>query len=190
MIALEATGMGHWQAFGAAAEAFGPEAVRPGWDRFLRRARDSRKILEVLDRIAEHGPLAANALLNDILADGRLLPWVFMAAPGFHLTERAWLTSVPHRSAGWDNLYLDDSGVRDLPNGMVVNGWLSLTRSPIVTLPEGLRVGQGLAVDGCGRWDGRVPADLSGEADIISDAHPEGTPLALWRAEHPHGERE
>ena len=89
MSALEATGMGEWQAVGQVAAAFGPDACRDRWDAFVAQEIRGYRMVAALDAIAETTPEVANAWLNETLVTGRMPDWERVGRQGWgvHLED-------------------------------------------------------------------------------------------------------
>jgi hypothetical protein len=162
---LLATGTTLWDALVALA-ATEPEAER-GTSllgvprRALRPFLALREAVLAFDTIAQDEPDGANAALAAILTGVRV-------GGRLCLNDLNWITS--------------------LPAGLVVEGGLDLTRTPIVALPAGLVVGDSLWLRGCRAWDGQIPSSAKVKGLVFSPAHPAGIALADWRTQHPQGE--
>jgi hypothetical protein len=76
-----------------------------------------------------------------------------------------------------------------LPDGLTVEGNLWMNQTPLNRLPDGLKVGGWLCLRGCCLWDGRVPRGTRIGTLLFTDEHPDGQKLSAWRSEHPKGER-
>jgi hypothetical protein len=87
------------------------------------------------------------------------------------------------------DLLLVDSGSFELPDGLQVKGSVNLLDCRIAKLPAGLRIGGDIVLEGCGWWDGVIPADARIGGRIYTDAHPSdpdarsggGMSLRQWR---------
>jgi hypothetical protein len=131
----------------------------------------------------------------------------------------AWIAQAGPTVKVRGHLNLDGSGWLDrLPDGLAIEGYLSLKGTAIQVLPERLQVGtnalrasahpeslglrppppspgpvrdlwNALVLTGCFLWDGQVPASAQVGGYLFTDRHPHGIRLDEWRGHHPRGER-
>lgn len=159
--ALEAMGMGRWEAFGSVAVAMGTDSVADSWMAFVAgfqvdfpeehdealnlAGRTTIAIVDALDGIATISPDVANDLLGRWLSRHPLLGTL-------DLSERPWVRSLPTgTSLIRGSLELAHCiGLEALPQGLAVAHRLNVSGcSNLRELPDGLSVGTGLNASHC-----------------------------------------
>jgi hypothetical protein len=97
------------------------------------------------------------------------------------------VTSLPDDLEVGENLDLRQSQIQGLPDGLtVVNLWVASPQ--FLSLPRNLKIRDGLNLQGCPRWDGRIPTDTEVARFIETDRHRlGGIRFTEWRRLHPGG---
>jgi hypothetical protein len=188
METLLATGATPAEAFALAAQAHGHGAVLP----LLAQA------LAGLDLEGVNAPHACFLMLTEVAALDPLLARKGLNAWGtgrqvkghLNLAGLLWVTGLPAGFSVAGDLNLDGcEDLTSLPDGLAVRGTLWLTRTELVTLPQGLTLGNALDLRQCATWDGRIPEDTRIWNRVWTDRHPQGVTFREWRDLHPQGER-
>jgi hypothetical protein len=145
-------------------------------------------VLPILSAVASQDPRLAN-LGVDAWGAEREIPGP-MDARG-----QTWLQSLPKGMRVKGNVDLAGTQVTTLPQGFRVEGDLNLANTPLVSLPKGtgggaleLRIKGTMDLTNCQAWDGHIPYDTQA-VTVITDTHPDGLTLEIWRSLHPQGER-